>query len=483
MKNYFELSREIAHLGSAYALVYWDFETLMPKGAAQWRSETMGLFAGMIHEKSVSNEYLAAAQIALAETNDPIEREAFQKAVRDIQKKNSIPQKLVEEMSQSAALAQQAWTKARAEKDFSHFAPHLEKMIRLSREYAAILAKGKDGYDALLEEYSPGMTSATISQLFAELRPKLQDLIARRKPVFERTWRVPVAIQEKLCHDVVEWMGFPREHLIQSRSTHPFCNALHPSDVRITTRYDENDPIMSLFSTVHELGHGLYELQLPQGAPGTPLMQANGMDLHESQSRLWEVCLGTSREFYTWVHGWFTKHAPQCIEGWSVEDLFRLGSIVRPSLIRTESDPVTYGMHVMIRFELERAIFDGKLSVSELPGAWNAAYERYLGVKPAHDSEGILQDSHWSGGAFGYFPSYLLGTMVACQLFEAIRTQNPQIMQQVERGDLASVRQWLAEHVHRFGSGKKTQAILKDATGRELTPEPFLRFLEERFIQ
>jgi carboxypeptidase Taq len=240
---------------------------------------------------------------------------------------------------------------------------------------------------------------------------------------------------------------------------------------------------MSLMSTVHELGHGLYENQLPSEHVGTPLNQANGMDMHESQSRLWEVCLATSPEFFRWVHQWFTLNAPEYIKGWSAQDLFLLASVVKPSLIRTESDPVTYGMHVMIRFELEMAIFKGTLSVAQLPAAWNEAYQKYLGITPADDSVGILQDSHWSSGAFGYFPSYLLGTMISCQLHAKLQERFPDLSTRVEKGNLLEVRDWLKANVHRFGRGMSAPLIIKQATGKELSPAPFLKFLQERFIE
>lgn len=482
MKNYFELSREIAHLQSAYSLLHWDFETQMPKGAAEWRGESMGHFAGLIHEKSVAPTYRAAALQALTESQDEIEQRALQEAIKDIDRSTLLPQSLVENISNGSAQAHGAWVSAKKENNFALFAPHLEKMLGLIREKARLLAKGGDPYDALLEDFSPGLTSATIESLFNELRPALQALIARRKPVAGRKWSVPIEVQEKICHDVVEWMGFPRTSLTQARSVHPFCTSFHPTDVRITTRYQVEDPLMSILSTVHELGHGLYEHQLPTKYPGTPLIQANGMDLHESQSRLWEVCLATSPEFYRWIHAWFTKHAPECVQGWSADDLYRLGSEVQPSLIRTESDPVTYGMHIMIRFQLERELFAGKLTVTDLPKAWNAAYAQFLGVTPANDSEGILQDSHWSGGAFAYFPSYLLGTMVACQIHAALKDEFKDLSRRVENGDMAPIREWLATNVHCWGRGKSLQDILKLATGSELKNAPFLKLLEERFI-
>lgn len=476
------MSRELAHLGSAYALIHWDFETQMPKGAAAWRAETMGFFAGLLHERSVHSDYLAAAEKALSEAKTDLEKVALKNAIKDIKKKTLLPQKLVQEMSEASALAHEAWVQAKKEKNFSIFAPHLEKMVRLSREQASYYAQGGNAYDALLDEYSPGMTSATINKLFTELRPQLQDLIARRRQPFGRKWSVPVDVQEKICHDVIAWMGFPAEQLVQARSVHPFCTNLHPTDVRITTRYREDDPLMSLMSTVHELGHGLYENQLPAEYVGTPLNQANGMDMHESQSRLWEVCLATSREFFQWVHQWYSKNAPEHIKGWSAEDLFLLSSEVKPSLIRTESDPVTYGMHIMIRFELELAIFEGKIKVEQLPVAWNEAYKKYLGITPPDDAVGILQDSHWSSGAFGYFPSYLLGTMIACQLHQALQNKFPDIAKRVEQGQLAEVRDWLKANVHRFGRGMTTPQIIKHATGKELSSEAFLKFLQERFL-
>lgn len=482
MKNYYEQSRELAHLYSAYALIHWDFETQMPKGAAAWRAETMGHFAGLLHEKGVHPDYLAAAQAALAAAKDELEKEALKNAIKDIQKKTLLPQKLVEEMSQASALAHEGWVTAKNEKNFSLFAPHLEKMIRLSREQASYYAQGKDPYDALLDEYSPGMTSAMIKKLFDELRPQLQELIGKRKKPLNRAWSVPIEIQEKICHDVVAWMGFPAEQLVQARSVHPFCTNLHPTDVRITTRYREDDPLMSIMSTVHELGHGLYENQLPSEHVGTPLNQANGMDMHESQSRLWEVCLATSPEFFRWVHQWYSKNAPEHIKDWSAQDLFLLASVVKPSLIRTESDPVTYGMHVMIRFELEMAIFNGTLSVAQLPSAWNEAYQKYLGITPPDDSVGILQDSHWSSGAFGYFPSYLLGTMISCQLHATLQERFPDLSARVEKGNLSEVRDWLKTNVHRFGRGMSAPLIIKQATGKDLSSAPFLKFLQERFI-
>ncbi len=482
MSDYYQLSREIAHLSSAYTLVHWDFETQMPKGTAEWRGETMSFFAGLLHEKTSSASYLAAAESAHAAATDPVEKEALRKAVRDIKKRTLVPQKLVEELTEATARAHGAWQKAKKENNYAEFAPHLETIIRLTKEQARCIAEGKDPYDALLEEFSPGMSSATVSALFGELRPKLQALIEKRRPAHGLSWSVPVAVQEKICHDVIDWMKFPREFLTAARSVHPFCTSLHPSDVRITTRYDENDPLMSLLSTVHELGHALYERQLPTQAPGTPLAQANGMDLHESQSRLWEVCLATSPAFYRWVHAWYQQHAPEHLGALSADDLFRMGSEVKPSLIRTESDPVSYGMHIMIRFELERAIFDGKLGVQELPAAWASAYEKYLGVMPRTLAEGVLQDSHWPGGAFGYFPSYLLGTMIACQLFEAMEKEFPDLMARVERGDVAPFQQWLAAKVHRYGRGKDTQDILLAATGKKLETAPFLNFLQARFF-
>jgi carboxypeptidase Taq len=482
MKNYYQLSREIAHLNSASALIHWDFETGMPPGATAWRAETMGHFAGMVHERRVSPEYLAAAEKALSEATDEIERHALKEAITDIKKITKVPQALVEKISQAQTLGHEAWVKAKKEKNFSLFAPALTEMLALMKEYSTLLADGGNGYDALLDEYSPGMNTQSITKLFQVLRPELIKLLSQRKPAFTREWSVPVEIQEKACEAAIEWMGFSKNHIIQKRSVHPFCTSLHPSDVRITTRFTENDPLMSILSTVHELGHGLYEHQLSEKYPGTPLAQAGGMDLHESQSRLWEVCLATSPEFYRWLHGWFSKNAPEHIKGLTAEDLFKLGSNVTPSLIRTEADPVSYGLHIMVRFEIECALFDGSLAVNDLPRAWNDAYEKYLGILPPDDGVGVLQDTHWSSGGFGYFPSYLLGTMIACQLHATLKTQFPDLSARVEKGDFAPVREWLKENVHRYGRGMAMPALMKKATGRELESAPFLEFLKKRFI-
>ncbi len=482
MSRYSLLSRELAHLQAAHSLLYWDLETQLPAGANAWRAETLGHFAGLVHEKTTALSYQAALEEALHSETDFVRREALSKGLEDLLKAQRIPQSLVEELARATATSQAAWAQAKEKRDFSLFSPHLKTVLKLTREKAACLAQGGNAYNALLDEFSPGMRSTEIDQLFTTLRPQLQKLLGKRKPPTGLNWEVPLDVQEKLSHAVAGWMGFPKENLVQARSVHPFCLGLHPSDVRITTRYRVDDPYMSLMSTVHELGHALYEHQLPQGDPGTPLMQANGMDLHESQSRLWEVCLASSPEFFRWVHRWFSDNAPEGLQGHSAKALFARWSEVSPSLIRTEADPVTYGMHIMIRYGLEKRLFQDDLKVDDLPGEWNQAYKDFLGVTPAHDGEGVLQDSHWSFGGFGYFPSYLLGTMIACQMHERLEQEFPALGNMVERGDMGGVRAWLKTHVHSFGRGRSTQAMLAEATGRTLESAPFLALLSRRFI-
>lgn len=494
-KTYFERAADLSHLTSAYSLLYWDMETSASQGAMEWRANTLGYFAGLAHEKTNDPELLKQLKLAIEGEKDEQVLECLKKDLKDIEKNKSIPESLAIELSKAQALSHNAWAEAKKKNDFSLYAPHLKKMITLSKEmascYQTLFPANTSLYNVLLEEYSPGMTTEKIDLLFADLRKELVALAKEKqtgrekakKIMQEKSWKVPLPVQEKLCKDVADWMGFPKENLVQAVSTHPFCLSLHPTDVRITTRYAENDPMMSLMSTVHELGHGLYERQLPTRYPGTSEMKANGMDLHESQSRFWEVCLATSKEFFEWVYDWYLKNAPACVEGLSALDLFHLYSVVEPSLIRTESDPVTYGLHIMIRYELEKKIIEGDVDVNELPKLWNEAYEEYLGVSSQTMKEGILQDGHWSSGSFGYFPSYLLGTMVACQLHELAQEVFPDLKKRIREGDFADVRMWLKENVHCFGKGKSINAILKETTGRELESKPFLTFLKERFYE
>ncbi|MBY0516889.1 MAG: carboxypeptidase M32 [Bacteriovoracaceae bacterium] len=480
--NYLALSREIAHLNAAYSLLYWDLETQIPKGATPWRAETLGHFAGLVHQKTSSDSYKASLEEALRDEKNPLHIKAFQRGLIDLEKARLIPEDLVKQISEAGALAQDAWSEAKTKNDFSLFAPHLKKMIDLTKKKATLLARGGNPYDALLEEYSPGLTTKDITDLFSKLRPQIKTLLEKRKMRNLKKWSVPISVQEKICHDVVEWMGFDRTMLTQARSAHPFCLNLHPTDVRITTRYNVDEPLMSLMSTVHELGHALYENQLPTTAPGTPMMQANGMDLHESQSRIWEVCLATSKDFFIWVHQWFQKNASEHLHGLTADDLFHMASEVKPSLIRTESDPVSYGLHVMIRFEIEQKIFAEDIDVMELPKIWNAKYQELLGIQSTTDTQGILQDSHWSAGGFGYFPSYLLGTMISCQLYEQIKKSFPDLSERLQNGKMSEIKTWLKENVHQYARGMSSQEILLQSTGRHLESEPFIRFLEERFF-
>lgn len=480
--DYYALSREIAHLNSAYALLYWDMETSLPKGGAQWRAETLGHFAGLLHAKTCDPAYEEALERALSVETESVRKFALTRGLKDLRRSKRLPQKLVEDLSRVTALSQNAWSEAKDKKDFSLFAPHLTEVIKLTQEKAQLLSEGRDLYDTLLDEYSPGMTQKEIDPLFENLKQPLSQLLGQRKKSQFASWSVPITVQEKLCDAVIDWFGFKRDELTCGKSAHPFSLSLHPSDVRVTTRYQVDDPLMSVMSMVHELGHALYENQLEARFPGTPLAKDGGMDIHESQSRIWEVCLATSREFFEWVHAWFQQNAPEHLAGQSAEDLFRRASVVKPSLIRTEADPVTYGFHIMIRYHLEKKILKDEVRVHELPELWNNSYQDLLGISPKHDGEGILQDSHWSSGGFGYFPSYLLGTMIACQFYETIRNEQPLLSNLVRTGDLNVVHQWLKTRVHQHGCGKNIQQVLLESTGHSLQTEPFLRFLKERFI-
>ena len=480
-ETYCQLSKELAHLYSASALLYWDFETQMPKGGQAWRSEDFSFFAGLIHDRISQPLYLESAALALEQTQDPKLRAALGRAVKEIKKATLVPKGLVQEMAIAQTHSHQAWQEAKKENNFSIFAPHLERIIELTKSIGEFTRQDLSTYDAMLDEYSPGQSTETLKDVFKPLKSELKKILSQRKPERSFSWSVPEAIQKQICQDAAQWMNFPSEHLTLQKSVHPFCTSMHPSDVRITTRYDESEPLMSLMSTVHELGHALYEHQLPTQFMGTPFSRAQGMDLHESQSRLWEVCIASSRPFLQWVWSWYQKNAPQFLNSLTPDDLFELATPVRPSLIRTEADPISYGLHIMIRFELEQAIFNHQLSIKDLPEAWNQAYTENLGLRPQTLAQGILQDSHWPNGAFGYFPSYLLGTMMACQFYQTLEQRFTDLDTRISEGQFTDIHIWLKENIHQHGQSLSSQEILKQSTGQTLNSKPFLQFLAQRF--
>jgi carboxypeptidase Taq len=387
-------------------------------------------------------------------------------------------------MAEVAAEAQAAWETARAASDFAAFAPFLERHVDLCRRYAACFPEAEHPYDPLMQRYEPGATTAAVSAAFARLRDGLVPLIAaiaERPDPGDLTGPFPTADQRVLALEIARSMGYDDAAWRIDEAAHPFMANMGREDVRITTKEDESTLAIGLFGVLHETGHGLYEAGVDERWDRTTAGTGTSLGVHESQSRLWENMVGQSRELWT---RWLPRARelfPVPLDGLEVDDVLRRINAVRPSLIRVDADEATYCLHVLLRFELEVQLFQGDLEVADLPAAWNERMRADLGVEVPSDADGVLQDIHWAHGVFGYFPTYALGTMIAAQLWEAAHVAIPDLRRRIEDGDLATLREWLREHVHRHGRTRTGDEILREVTGGGLDPAPLLRYLDEKY--
>jgi carboxypeptidase Taq len=481
---------EAALLGSSAALLAWDQETGMPKGAGDLRAEQLALLSRLAHERLTDprvRDWLAAAGADAADGDD--DRSANLRGIRrDHERATKLPGSLVAELASTESRAQQAWAEARSKNEFRRFLPWLERILHLQQQKADCLRTDvqKDGqtrWDALADLYEPGMRAEDLERLFGPLRERLVALrqrLADGTPPDDsfRRQAVPEAQQEAFGRAVLTAMGFDFARGRLDRSAHPFCTSTG-GDVRLTTRYG-TDVLDALGSTMHEGGHGLYEQGLDPAHFGTPLGEAVSLGIHESQSRLWENHVGRSAAFFRWAQPSMAQHLGEHARGLSADALFRAANVVQPSLIRVEADEATYDLHVMVRFELEQALLHGDLSPRDLPARWNALYRDYLGIDVPDDRRGCLQDVHWSCGLFGYFPTYTLGNLYAAQFAAAAGRALGGLDALVERGDFVRLREWLRRNVHQHGRRYDPAVLCARATGGPLSAEPFLAYLEQK---
>jgi carboxypeptidase Taq len=489
-------TREAHLLESSASLLSWDQETMMPPRGVEHRSRQLALLARLAHQAAtdpVIGELLAVCESDRELTADPLSIPAV--SVREIRRHydraTRLPAALVEELAQVTSLARQEWAEARQASDFARFRPWLERVVTLKRRAAECYGWGAQGepWDALAEGFEPGCTARGVAEVFTPLRPRLAELAARiaAKAGADRplTVIVPPEQQMALVRFVAERIGFDFTRGRLDLSTHPFCGGTHGHDVRITTRFHESNIFDGLLSVMHESGHAIYEQGLPGSEDeeliGTPMDAAVSLAIHESQSRLWENQVGRSRAFWTWCQPQLRSLAPAAA-GLGVEQVYRAVNLVKPDFIRVEADEATYNLHIMVRFELERALVSGDLAVADLPGAWNARYKEYLGLTVPDDARGCLQDIHWSLGSIGYFPTYTLGNLYAAQFFEKARSDMPDLDAQIEEGQFGGLRAWLRRHVHAQGKRYRAAELCQVVTGRALSPEPLLRHLEGKFL-
>lgn len=480
-----------ALLASCGAVLGWDEQTNMPAGGSELRGNQLALISGMVHERATHprvGELLSELESRsdLGEVPDRVV--VVRESRRSYSRQTKLPQKLVEELSRTTSLAQQAWVAARKASDFQQFESWLDKVMALKREEAAAIGFG-DGvpYDALLDEYEPGATAASIAATFATLREELVPLVAAIKDsgkqpdtsLLER--RYPVDAQRTFATEAARAIGFDFDRGRLDTTAHPFCSGFGPGDCRLTTRYNEQKFSSAFFGVMHEAGHGIYEQGLSAEHFGTALGETVSLGIHESQSRLWENLVGRSRTF--WQHFYPAAQAafPEALASVALDDFHFAINSVRPSFIRVEADEVTYNLHVMLRFEIEQAIIAGDLPTRDIPGVWNETFQRYFGLTPPNDSLGCMQDIHWSAGLIGYFPTYALGNMYAAQFFEAADRQLGGLFQQFAIGEFQPLKQWLNQQIHSRGKRLRAHELVQAVTGEALTAKPLLRHLKARF--
>ncbi len=484
-------SREVAILNSCSALLGWDEQTYMPRAGAGHRGEQMALLAGLAHERATDprlGDLLASVESSARYADaDLLEAANLREWRWRYDRAVKLPRALVEQVARVETETQGIWVVARKQQDFRRLEPHLAALIDLKKEQAACLAGEGPPYDALLSEYEPGATEAELTPLLVDLGHKLKILVDRiagatrrvDRSILERSY--PVDRQKWFAEMVAGSIGFDFEAGRLDLTSHPFCSGIGPGDCRLTTRYRENDFGDGLFGVLHEAGHGMYEQGLDPAHFGTPMGDACSLGVHESQSRFWENTIGRSQGFWEYWFPLARGTFQSALSGVRVAEFHEAINQVDRTLIRVEADEVTYNLHVLIRYRLERDLITGLLPVSDLPEAWNAAYEEVLGIEPGNDAEGCLQDIHWSAGLFGYFPTYTIGNLLAAQLADAMERDLGPLDELSRAGDSAPILQWLRAKVHRHGQRFRLAELAKIATGGQLDSAPMLDRLTSKY--
>lgn len=484
------LLREAATLASVNATLSWDQETMMPPAGAALRAEQLSALTALVHERRTSPrlaELLAECEEDASLTADPVVAANLREIRRSYELATKLPTSLVREFAETSSKSLEAWRDARERDDFASFAPWLEKVVGLNRSKAECygVPAGGELYDPLLDEFEPGMTSAEVRGVFDALRAGLAPLIADvarapQKPDQRlASVRVPAATQAELARRVLGRIGFDFGAGRLDVSTHPFCEGMGPGDTRLTTRYPEEGFVDGLVSALHEAGHGMYEQGLPKAEHfGQPVAESASLGIHESQSRMWENMVGRSHPFWEWALPEAREVVGAALDGVDVDEAYGFLNTVEPGLVRVEADEATYNLHIMLRFDVERGLLGGDLPVRDVPGVWNERVRQDLGVEVPDDRRGCLQDIHWALGAVAYFPTYTLGNLYAAQLWEAIRAALPDLDDRMRAGDFTPLLGWLRENIHRHGRRYTAPELCRRATGKPLSPEPLLRYLE-----
>lgn len=478
--------QELCSLKGIENLLSWDQEVYMPRAGAQERATQLEWVSRQIHRRLTDPAFCEHVDGMIANPGALSQEDAALGAMlkRLTDRERRLPEPHVAEKTMAASLAYSAWLEARERSDFSIVAPHLARLVRIARREADLIGYSESPYDALLSNYEPGSKLAIIKPLLLRLACALRPIVQQLSERYAREAPVAAALDEqsqaRVCKRVLADLGFDFETGRLDETAHPFQSTIGARDVRIATNYDRGNLLSSVLGALHEAGHAFYELGLPHAYRGTLFSSILSFGLHESQSRLWENKIGRSRAFSSYLHRVLSEHAPDKLAVPSAEDLWRSANRVTPSLIRTDADEVTYSLHIVIRMLLEEALITGELEVKDLPRAWRELYDRYLGVEPVHDGEGVLQDAHWFSGDLGYFPSYAMGDLYAACLGEAMKRSIPCLDVSIANGDFGPVRNWLASQIHEKGLTDDPRSLVSSVIGSEVSEEPLLRYIRQK---
>jgi carboxypeptidase Taq len=491
VKEILSLSRRIWALHHALSLMGWDAETYMPPAGLEERSIATGELTMLVQELVLNPKLVELVEKAeSAEDLNDYERGVVRVLSRSIRIAKALPPRLVGELARLGQEARGAWLEARRRNDYSVFKPYMERIIELEREAAEHLGYEEHPYDALLDLHEEGLTTRDMDRVFNAIEPVIRSVLnhvlsegyyPRNHPLEKARYREEDL--KRLNEEVLVMLGYPLgERGRLDTSPHPFTTGIGIDDVRITTRYEGYDFKRSLLGTIHEFGHALYELQVDKRLKTTPLAGGVSAGIHESQSRFWENMVGRSRVFAEKLFPLLTKHLGDVVRGREAEDIYRYFNTVRPSPIRTEADEVTYNLHILLRYRLEKQMIQGDLGADELPEAWNRGMEELLGIRPRSSSDGVLQDIHWSMASIGYFPTYTLGNVVAAQVWSHMEGEL-KLYERIAEGDFASIRRYLEEKVHRWGSTYAPKELLRRSFGEEINPSHFARYLKTKYVE
>jgi carboxypeptidase Taq len=490
LQQFKELDETMTHYSDLLSLAGWDQQVKAPSKGKAYFSKVRGTLSTELFRLGTSNQMQhllnALSKPEVQRQLDEPTKAAVREHQREYDKNKKIPESLHKEFTIHTSNARTVWEQARKDNNFEQFRPTLERTVEFVRQYAELYGYEKHPYDALLDNYEPGLTVEQLDEIFRTLREKTVNLLQRirsssnqPRDVFEGGF--DVSQQEKFNLFLLPLLGYDLDAGRLDVTAHPFACTINVGDVRITTRYFENDPKSSLFATIHEAGHAIYEQGVNPDYEGSVISGGVSLGIHESQSRFLENMVGRSEAFWERYFDDYKSFFPGKFENVSLSDFYRSVNIVSPTFIRVEADEVTYNLHIMIRYEIEKGLVDGTLEVKDLPKLWNEKMREYLGVEPPSDSMGVLQDVHWSYGAFGYFPTYSLGNLYSAQIRSTILKQFPNFYDLIRRGEFATIREWLREQIHRHGSVYLPSELIERVTGEALNPDYLVQYLEEKY--